>query len=137
MPNNCILYNKEHEFEMKCPICGVSRYKRTYNHVYVDTVKNKNKTAIGPGNVDDENNFDKEDSKKRNIPTLVMWYLPVIDHLKRVFSNPRDVELIRWHSEKRRKNDEEISHPADGIQWNFFDLQYKLFGSESRNIRFA
>jgi hypothetical protein len=26
---------------------------------------------------------------------------------------------------------------VDGTQWKFFDLQYKLFGSESRNIRFA
>jgi hypothetical protein len=26
---------------------------------------------------------------------------------------------------------------VDGIQWNFFYLQYKPFGSESRNIRFA
>jgi hypothetical protein len=61
----------------------------------------------------------------------------VIDHLKRVFSNPRDAELVRWHSEKRRKNNEEIRHPTDGTQWKFFDLQYKPFGSESRNIRFA
>jgi hypothetical protein len=66
-----------------------------------------------------------------------MWYLPVIDHLKCVFSNPRDVELVRWHSEKRRKNDEEIRHSTDGTQWKIFDLQYNVFGSESRNIRFA
>jgi hypothetical protein len=75
--------------------------------------KNKKNTAIGPESVDDENDFDKEDNKKRNIPALVMWYLPVIDHLKRVFSNPRDAELVRWHSEKRRKNNEEIRHPVD------------------------
>jgi hypothetical protein len=109
---------------MKCPICGVSRYKRSYNHVYVDTMKKKNKkkTAIGPESVDDENDSDKEDNKKRKIPVLVMWYLPVIDCLKRVFSNPRDAELVRCHSEKRMKNNEEIRHPADGTQWKFFDL---------------
>jgi hypothetical protein len=67
----------------------------------------------------------------------VMWYLPVIDHLKCEFSNPRDAELVCWHSEKRRKNNEEIGHPADGTQWKNFDPQYKPFGSESRNIRFA
>jgi hypothetical protein len=51
-PNHCILYRKEHEFKTKCPVCGVSRYKRSYNHVYVDTTKNKNKkTAIGPESV--------------------------------------------------------------------------------------
>jgi hypothetical protein len=77
--------------------------------VYVDTMKNKSKKiAIGPKSVDDKTDSDKEDKKKRKIPALVMWYLPVIDHLKRVFSIPRDAELVRWHFEKRRKNDEEI-----------------------------
>jgi hypothetical protein len=80
---------------MKCPVCGVSRYKRSYNHVYVDTMKKKNKKiAIGPESVDDKNNPDKEDNKKRKIHALVMWYLPVIDRLKHVFSNPRDAELV-------------------------------------------
>jgi hypothetical protein len=101
-------------------------------------MKNKNKkTAIGPESVDDETDFDKEDKKKRKIPALVMWYLLVINRLKRVFSNHRDAELVCWHSMKHRKNDEEIRHPADGTQWKFFDLQYKAFGSESINIRFA
>jgi hypothetical protein len=95
-PNHCILYRKEHEFKTKCPVCGVSRYKRNYNHMYVNTIKNKNnKTAIGPESVDDETDSDKEDKKKRKILALVMWYLPVIDHLKYVFSNPRDAELVR------------------------------------------
>jgi hypothetical protein len=80
---------------MKCSVCGVSRYKRSYNHVYVDTMKKKKKTPIGPESVDDENDSDKEDNKKRKIPTLVVWYLPVIDRLKCVLSNPRDAELVR------------------------------------------
>jgi DNA-directed RNA polymerase subunit M/transcription elongation factor TFIIS len=96
-PKHYILYHKEHEIKMKCPVCGVSRYKRSYNHVYVDTMKKKNKknTVIGPESVDDENDFDKEDKKKRKIPAMVMWYLLVIDRLKRVFSNSRDAELVR------------------------------------------
>jgi hypothetical protein len=61
----------------------------------------------------------------------------VIDRLKRVFSNPRDVGLVHWHSEKRRKNDEEIRHPADGTQWKNFYLQGTKFVVESRNIRSA
>jgi hypothetical protein len=48
-----------------------------------------------------------------------------------------DTKLVRWHSEKRRKNNEEIRHPANGTQWKIFDLQYKPFGSESRNIKSA
>jgi uncharacterized Zn finger protein (UPF0148 family) len=109
-PNHYILYRKEHEFKTKCPICGVTQYKRSYNHVYVDTMKKKNKKniVVSPESVDDENDSDKEDNKKRNIHALMMWYLSVIDHLKCVFSNSRDAELVHWHSEKRRKNNEEI-----------------------------
>jgi hypothetical protein len=66
-----------------------------------------------------------------------MWYIPVINHLNCVFSNPRDVGPVRWHYEKSRKNDEEIQHPVDGTRWKHFDLQYKPFGSESRNIMLA
>jgi uncharacterized Zn finger protein (UPF0148 family) len=108
-PNHCILYRKEYEFNTKCPVCGVSQYKRSYNHVYIDTmkkkIKNKNKTAISHEIVADEADLGKENMMKRKIPALVMWYLPLIDHLKRVFSNPRDAKLVRWHSEKRREND--------------------------------
>jgi uncharacterized Zn finger protein (UPF0148 family) len=118
-PNHYILYRKEHEFKTKCPVCGVSRYKRSYNNVYVDTMKKKNKknTANGPETVDDENDSDKEDNKKRKIPVLMMWYLPVIDHLQRVFSKHRDAELVCWHSEKRRK-----------IMMRFDTLQMELSG---------
>jgi hypothetical protein len=99
-PNHCILYRKEHEFKMKCMVCAVIRYKRSYNHVYVDTMKKKNKknTAIGPESFDDENDSDKEDNKKRKISALVMWYLLMIDRLKYMFSNPKDVKLVHWHS---------------------------------------
>jgi hypothetical protein len=40
-PNHCILYRKEHEVKMKYSVCGVNQYKRSYNHVYVDTMKKK------------------------------------------------------------------------------------------------
>jgi hypothetical protein len=95
--------------------------------VYANTMKkkikkNKNKTAIGTESVDDKADPDKEGMTKRKNPALVMWYLPLIDHLTRVFSNPRDAELVRCHSEKRRENDKEIRHPVDGTQWKFFDI---------------
>jgi hypothetical protein len=44
--------------------------------------KNKSKTAIGPESVDDESDPHKEDKQKRKIPTLVMRYLLMINHLK-------------------------------------------------------
>jgi hypothetical protein len=63
--NHCILYRKELGFKMKCLVCGVSQYKRSYNHMYVDTMNKKN-TDIDSESVDDENNSDKENNKKRD-----------------------------------------------------------------------
>jgi hypothetical protein len=34
--------------------------------------KNKKNTAIGPESIDDKNESDKEDNKKRKIPALMM-----------------------------------------------------------------
>jgi hypothetical protein len=62
-----------------------------------------------------------------------MWYLPVIACLKCLFSNPR--ELLFWHM--KRKTYGKIRHPADGRQWNHFDLNHQEdFSNEPRNIRF-
>jgi hypothetical protein len=44
--------------------------------------------------IDDETDLDTKEMTKRKISALVMWYPPVIDHLKHVFSNHRDAELV-------------------------------------------
>jgi hypothetical protein len=63
-----------------------------------------------------------------------MWYLPVIDHLKHMFSNPRDVELLLWHV--NHKTDGNIRHPADDRQWKQFDhARQEDFFNDPRNIR--
>jgi hypothetical protein len=49
---------------------------------------------------------------KRKVFALVMWYLPVINHLKHMFSNPRDSELLLWLV--NHKIDRKIRHPTDG-----------------------
>jgi hypothetical protein len=41
-------------------------------------------------------NQDIEGSKERKVPALVMWYLPMIDRLKCMFTNPKDAELLLW-----------------------------------------
>ena len=52
--------------------------------------------------------------KHSKIPTMVMWYLPVSDHLRRFFSNPKDAKLMRWWDlDKRKKGDGKLRHPAD------------------------
>jgi hypothetical protein len=70
---------------------------------------------------------------------MVMWYLPISDRLRRFFSNPKDAELMRWwDSDKRKKDDGKLRHPADARQWKEFDEKYYLeFGNDPRNVRFA
>jgi hypothetical protein len=130
-PNHCILYRKEHEFKEKCPTCNASRYKRNDDSEWVveescikrQGRKRKN-TALDQG------------SKDRKVPTLVMWYLLVIDRLKLMFSNPRDDQLLLWHV--KRKTDGKIRHPADGRQWKHFNLNHQEdFSNDPSNIRFG
>jgi hypothetical protein len=72
---------------------------------------------------------------KRKVPAFVMWYLPVIDRLKRMFSNPRDAELLIWHA--NRNIDGKIQHPVDGGQWKQYDLAHQEdFSNDQINIRF-
>jgi hypothetical protein len=40
--------------------------------------------------------LDKEEVgyMQRKSPALSMWYLPVIDHLRAIFGNPKDAKLM-------------------------------------------
>ena len=114
--NYCILYRKEYASLDECPTCGASRYKSNSN------------TSLEPS--------EATEGRQRKIPQLVMWYLPVKDRITRIYSNPRDAELMRWHEEGRKK-DGMIRHPADARQWINFDAQYREFAKDPRNIRFA
>jgi ferredoxin-like protein FixX len=63
-PNNCILYRKEHANKHKCVLCGASRYKR----------------------IKDSDELD-DDVTKNGPPAKMLWYLPIIPRLKRLFSD--------------------------------------------------
>ncbi|XP_052142041.1 uncharacterized protein LOC127761754 [Oryza glaberrima] len=89
--SHCILYRKEFTDLDSCPTCGTSRYK-TGNGAFDREVVDKDDAPV------DEN---------KKIPRMVMWYLPVKDRLKRLYSNRNDAELMRWHQEGR-KNDGKI-----------------------------
>nr|AAX96451.1 transposon protein, putative, CACTA, En/Spm sub-class [Oryza sativa Japonica Group]ABA92558.1 transposon protein, putative, CACTA, En/Spm sub-class [Oryza sativa Japonica Group] len=117
--NHCILYHKEFADLDSCPTCGMSRYK-TGN-------------GVSDGEVVDQDALVDE---KKKIPSMVMWYLPVKDRLKRLFLNRTDAELMRWHQEGR-KNDGKIRHPADARQWKNFDALHPEFAKVPRNVRFA
>ena len=74
-----------------------------------------------------------EEIEKHGPPMKVMWYLPIIPRMKRLFANPNDTKNLRWHVDER-KCDGMYQHPADSIQWKKFDDEFPEFGKESRNI---
>jgi hypothetical protein len=118
-------------------MCNPSRYKQNDNSegFAVDSNKKSNKWQ-GRKRKNAMTDQDIEGSKERKVPSLVMWYLPVIDHLKRMFSNPRDTELLLWNV--NQKMDRKFRHPVDGRQWKIFDIAHQEdFSSDPRNIRFG
>jgi hypothetical protein len=42
-----------------------------------------------------------------------MWYLLVVDRLRRMFLNPKEAALLTWWDDES-KGDDEIARPADG-----------------------
>jgi len=69
--NDCIFYRKEFEGLHKCPRCEISRYK-----------------------IKDDGD---EDHMKKGPPAKVLWYLPIIPQLKRIFGNVKDAKNLTWH----------------------------------------
>jgi hypothetical protein len=77
--------------------------------------------------------------KHSRISAMVMWYLLVFDCLRRFFLNPKDAELMRsWDSDKHKKGDGKLRHPANAPQWKEFDKKYYLeFRNDPRNVQFT
>ncbi|XP_023750088.1 uncharacterized protein LOC111898397 [Lactuca sativa] len=110
-PNDCMIYRDQYDGQDKCITCGKSRYI--------------------------QKNTEEEDNVKRNAPpTKVLWYLPIIPRLKRLFVNAKDAKLLRWHFEKR-STDGIMRHVVDSPQWRNIDYEFKEFAAEIRNIRFG
>ena len=76
----------------RCPRCGLSRYK------------------VKVGQNDEIDEFTKEGP-----PAKVVWYLPIIPRLKRLFANADDAKNLRWHADNR-KSDGILRHPTDSLQ---------------------
>ncbi|XP_071708619.1 uncharacterized protein [Rutidosis leptorrhynchoides] len=112
-PNDCMLYRNEDKDLHQCKVCGTSRYKR--------------------GKPTD--NVDSDVSENGPLAKL-LWYLPIIPRLKRLFANEKDAKLLHWHGEDR-KNDGKMRHVADSLQWKNIDKDFGEFGDEIRNIRFG
>jgi hypothetical protein len=50
----------------------------------------------------------------KKISAMVMWYLPIIDHLRCLFANPEDAKLMSWHASYEHKNNGKPHHLANG-----------------------
>jgi len=85
------------------------------------------KVKVGHNNEIDE--FTKEGPSAK-----VVWYLPIIPRLKRLFANAEDAKDLRWHADNR-KCDGLLRHPTDSLQWKNIDKEFPKFGKESRNLR--
>ena len=78
-PNDCILYRKDFELLKSCLRCGLSHYK----------LKQKDDDTI-------------EDIEKHGPPMKVMWYLPIIPRMKRLFTNLNDAKNPILHPDERK-----------------------------------
>jgi len=122
-PNHCILFRGVTFGELdKCPWCGASRYKNNdiFSGDEASTGNKRNKKGTKKTVQESQPPEDTPlgiDAKQRRIPALVMWYLPVIDRLRRMFQNPKEAALMTWWHDERKVDDDKIAHPTDCSQW--------------------
>jgi len=93
-PNHCILYRGDTFKDLKkCPVCSASRYKNNAGYCGDDnqdpTNVNKEKGNVAKNNcttsVEPDDATLGTSKKQSRIPTMVMWYLPVSNCLRRFF----------------------------------------------------
>jgi len=70
-PNNCILYKKNLELLKSCPSCWLSHYKLKKNDDII------------------------EEMEKHRPSVKVVWHLPIIPRMKRLFAYPNDAKNLR------------------------------------------
>ena len=80
-PNDCILYRSEYENLNSCSVCNACRYK-----IHRDD----------PGDIEGMR-------VKKRVTAKVMWYFPLIPHLKYLFMNKTNAKLMRWHKKNVNK----------------------------------
>jgi hypothetical protein len=142
-PNYCILFHgKTFEGLDKCPRGGASRYKDNDLYSGREATTGKKRSKKGSKKVVQEsqpleNTPLGNNAKKRKIPALVMWHLPVTHRLRRIFLNPKEATLMTWWDDERKVDDDVIAHSADGSQWRDFDDNNPLFSSDARNVLFT
>jgi hypothetical protein len=75
------------------------------------------------------------DPEKQKVPAKVLRHFPLIPRLQRLFVSKKSFEDVRWHKLKRKQNEKEMTHPADGKAWEDFDKCWPDFAKDARNLR--
>ena len=59
---------------------------------------------------------DSGDGQKRQlaIPVKILWYLPFIPRIQRLYMTEESMKQMTWHKNGRRYNPEKLVHPSDG-----------------------
>ena len=81
---------------------------------------------------DEEESSSDENSNKGSL-VKVLWYLPIIQRFKHLFSNEDDAEDLTWHA-NGRIYDGMVHHPTDCSQWKKIEGLYPDFRKEPRNL---
>jgi hypothetical protein len=102
--NDYMIFHNEDAMLEECRVCRTSQYKQND--------KNINEDDMG------------ENKKVKRVSAKVAWYFPIISHLRRLFTNKTNTELLQWHVREHKK-DAMLHHLADGIQWGNFDQKHK------------
>ena len=62
-----------------------------------------------------------KDPERKKVPAKVLRHFPLIPRLQRLFVSKKRSEEAQWHKLKRKYNEKEMTHPADGKAWGDFD----------------
>jgi hypothetical protein len=110
-PKGCILFRKEHAEAKYYPKCESSRFLEV----------------------------DSSDGQKRqlSIPVKILWYLPFIPRIQRLYMTEESTKQMTWHKKGKRYNPDKLVHPSDGEVWTHFDGIHHDKAEEARNVRVA
>jgi hypothetical protein len=67
----------------------------------------------------------------------VLRYLPFLSRLQRLYMSKGFAKQMTWHKHGHRYHPNKMVHPSDGEAWKAFDMEYKDFAREARNVRVA
>jgi len=76
-----------------------------------------------------------KDPENKKVPAKVLRHFPLKPRLQRLFVSKKSSEEVQWHKLKRKPNEKEMTHPADGKAWEDFDKCWPDFAKDARNLR--